>query len=125
MPWALALGVVVAGLPCAPALAAINAALVALVPEHRRGEVMGWSGTTATVGNALGAPVVGAVVDGVSAAAGFVCAAVAGLLVVGAGVLVRRGARPDEDEPSADGPCPPAPDAVPAGVGPEAALPRP
>ena len=93
VPWALALAVVVAGVPCAPALAAINAALVALVPERRRGEVMGWSGTTATVGNALGAPVVGAVVDGAGPSAGFLCAAGAGLLVVGAGLLVRRAVR--------------------------------
>lgn len=113
VPWALALAVVVAGLPCAPALAAINAALVALVPEHRRGEVMGWSGTTATVGNALGAPVVGAVVDGVSAAAGFVCAAVAGLVVVGAGLLVRRRVGRDVVPPAADAPAVPHPDGTP------------
>ena len=74
----LAVAVVVAGLPCAPALSSINATLVRLVPEHRRGEVMGWSGTMSTVGNALGAPLCGAVIDRATPGAGFLTAAVVG-----------------------------------------------
>lgn len=96
----LAIAVVVAGLPCAAALSAINASLVRMVPEHRRGEVMGWSGTANTVGAALGAPAVGAVIDGVGPGGGFAAAGGIGLLlaVVGLAVLalarrraVRRG----------------------------------
>lgn len=99
----LAVAVVVAGLPCAPALSSINATLVRLVPEHRRGEVMGWSGTMSTVGNALGAPLCGAVIDRVTPGAGFLTAAlVGGGLAVGGLVvlaLVRgRGAAPEMEE---------------------------
>jgi len=93
----LAVAVVVAGLPCAPALSSINATLVRLVPEHRRGEVMGWSGTMSTVGNALGAPLCGAVIDRATPGAGFLTASVVGggLAVGGLAVLAvarRRGA---------------------------------
>jgi len=88
-PLWLALAVVLAGLPCAPALASINATLVRLVPEHRRGEVMGWSGTMSTVGNALGAPLCGFVIDRSSPGAGFLTAAFVGggIAVVGLAVL--------------------------------------
>jgi MFS family permease len=85
---ALAVAVVVAGLPCAPALSSINAALVRLAPEHRRGEVMGWSGTMSTVGNALGAPLCGAVIDRVSPGAGFLTAAVVGGGIAVCGLVV-------------------------------------
>ncbi len=44
-PLLLAIAVVLAGLPCAAALSSITTALVRLVPEERRGEVMGWSGS--------------------------------------------------------------------------------
>lgn len=107
-PW-LAFAVVVAGLPCAPALSSINASLVRLVPEHRRGEVMGWSGTAATVGNALGAPTVGAVIDNAGPGAGFLTAACVGGAVAVAGLVTlrvvhRRRARSDErsDEPAGE-----------------------
>ena len=84
------IAIVVSGLPCAPSLSAINATLVRLVPEHRRGEVMGWSGTTSTVGNALGAPLVGAIIDRATPGAGFFTAACAGGLVAVAGLVVLR-----------------------------------
>lgn len=87
----LVLAVFVAGLPCAPTLASVNAALVALVPEHRRGEVMGWSGTAQTVGNALGAPAVGFVIDQSVPSAGFLVAALLGALVAVGGALALRG----------------------------------
>lgn len=91
-PW-LAIAVVVAGLPCAPALSAINAALVRQVPEDRRGEVMGWSGTASTVGNALGAPLVGWVIDHGTPGAGFLTAAVVGGAVAAGGLVVLRAVR--------------------------------
>lgn len=99
---ALALAVVLAGLPCAPALSSINATLVRVVPEHRRGEVMGWSGTMQTVGNALGAPLCGWAIDRAGAGAGFLTAAGTGLLVAGGGLAVvavvrrRRAVRPSD-----------------------------
>lgn len=85
----LAIAVVIAGLPCAAALSAINASLVRMVPEHRRGEVMGWSGTANTIGAALGAPVCGAVIDAFGPSAAFLVAGGVGLglAVVGLGVL--------------------------------------
>jgi MFS family permease len=87
-PVALAVAVFVAGLPCAPALSSINATLVRLVPEQRRGEVMGWSGTMQTVGNALGAPLCGWVIDRVGAGGGFLTAAVVGGGVAALGLVV-------------------------------------
>lgn len=89
----LAVAVVVAGLPCAAALSAINASLVRSVPEHRRGEIMGWSGTANTVGAALGAPVVGAVIDAVGPGGGFAAAGGVGLLLAVLGLAVLALAR--------------------------------
>ncbi|WP_081680817.1 MFS transporter [Cellulomonas sp. URHD0024] len=89
----LAVAVVVAGLPCAPALSSINATLVRLVPEGRRGEVMGWSGTMSTVGNALGAPLCGAVIDRAASGAGFLTAAVVGGGIAVSGLVVLRAGR--------------------------------
>jgi MFS family permease len=88
-PW-LALAVVLAGVPCAASLSAINAALVRQVPEHRRGEVMGWSGATSTAGNALGAPLVGLVLDHGRPGAGFLTAACVGGVVALMGLVVLR-----------------------------------
>lgn len=90
VPVWLALAVVLAGLPCAPALASINATLVRLVPEHRRGEVMGWSGTMSTVGNALGAPLCGWVIDHGTPGHGFLTAAAVGGAVAVGGLVVLR-----------------------------------
>jgi MFS family permease len=84
----LAVAVIIAGLPCAASLSSINAALVRMVPEHRRGEVMGWSGTANTVGAALGAPVCGAVIDRLGPQSGFAVAGGVGLVLAAAGLLV-------------------------------------
>lgn len=119
----LAVAVVVAGLPCAAALSSINASLVRMVPEHRRGEVMGWSGTANTVGAALGAPVIGAVIDGFGPWSGFAAAGGVGLLlsVLGLGVLAlvrRRGRGAARGSGDADGPTGPVPvPAEPAAAG--------
>jgi MFS family permease len=103
-PLWLAVAVVLAGVPCAPALSSITATLVRLVPEHRRGEVMGWSGSAMTVGSALGAPLCGLVIDRAGAPAGFLVAGGVGVVVAGGGLLVlavvrdrrRAAATPDE-----------------------------
>jgi MFS family permease len=107
----LAIAVVVAGLPCAASLSAINASLVRMVPEHRRGEVMGWSGTANTVGAALGAPAVGAVIDALGPQAGFAVAGGVGLVLASLGLLVlaafrrRSAARTGTPGPAPHGPA--------------------
>ncbi|MGN8246438.1 MFS transporter [Cellulomonas soli] len=95
--WTVAVAVVIAGLFCAPALSSITAALVAAVPEARRGEVLGWSGTASTLGGSLGAPLIGVAIDRASPQAGFLASAligvvltVVGLVLLGA-VRARRG----------------------------------
>jgi MFS family permease len=88
-PW-LAVAIVLAGVPCAASLSAINAALVRQVPEHRRGEVMGWSGATSTAGNAMGAPLVGWVIDHGRPGGGFLTAACVGGAVALTGLVVLR-----------------------------------
>ena len=114
--WQLALAVVVAGLPCAASLSAINASLVRMVPEHRRGEIMGWSGTANTVGAALGAPVVGAVIDGSGPGAGFAAAGGVGLLLSVLGLLVLTAARRRVAGRAAPVVAPASPAPVPEGV---------
>ncbi len=97
-PAQLGVAIVVSGLPCAAALSSINASLVRMVPEHRRGEVMGWSGTANTLGGAVGAPACGAVIDALGAQAGFGFAGGAGIALAGTGLVAmavvrRRGSR--------------------------------
>jgi MFS family permease len=92
-PLWLAVAVVLAGVPCAPALSSITATLVRLVPEHRRGEVMGWSGSAMTVGSASGAPLCGLLIDRAGAGAGFLVAGGVGVVAAGGGLLVLAVAR--------------------------------
>lgn len=100
---AVAVAVVVAGLFCAPALSSITAALVAAVPEQRRGEVLGWSGTASTLGGALGAPLIGVAIDRASPQAGFLASAAIGIVLTALGLLLLgavRGRRAKGDEPA-------------------------
>lgn len=89
-PLLLAVAVVLAGVPCAPALSAITTMLVRIVPEDRRGEVMGWNGSAMTAGAALGAPLCGALIDRFGAGAGFLAAGVIGAVAAGAGLVALR-----------------------------------
>jgi MFS family permease len=104
-PW-LAIAILVAGVPCAASLSSINASLVRQVPEHRRGEVMGWSGATSTAGNALGAPLVGWIIDRGHPGGGFLTASIVGGAAALAGLVVlrvvRRRREATEAEPAAD-----------------------
>ena len=93
-PWVLALTMLPAAALCAPVITATSEALVRLVPEHVRGEAMGWHGSALQVGSALGAPLAGAAIDASAPWAGFAAVGAAGvvLAVVGLAVLrVRRG----------------------------------
>lgn len=111
----LATALVVAGLPCAASLSAINASLVRSVPEDRRGEVMGWSGTANTVGAALGAPLGGLVIDRLGPQAGFLAAGTVGLLLTLGGLAVLHVVRPSS---ALLGPGTPVDPAVPARTAP-------
>lgn len=62
-PLAYMLLLLVSGFFVAPTLTASSDDLTRLVPASVRGEVMGWQGSSITVGAALGAPVTGMVID--------------------------------------------------------------
>lgn len=94
-PWGLALGILPAGLLCAPMLTATADAVSRLVPEDVRGEAMGWHGSALTVGLAFGAPLAGAAIDGIGSWAGFAAVGAAGLLVSVVGLAVQAGRRRD------------------------------
>lgn len=85
------LALLVSGLACAPVITATVDALSRMVSPRYRGEVLGWHGSALTAGTALGAPLVGTVMDGGGPAAGFVLSGAVGVLVAGAvAVLGRR-----------------------------------
>lgn len=65
--WVLALAVIPTGFLCAPTLTASAEWITQLTPEERRGEAMGWHGTSFTVGAAVGAPAIGLAIDQVGA----------------------------------------------------------
>lgn len=86
------------GLLCAPVLTSSAEHIADMVSEKRRGEAMGWYGSSMTMGNAMGSPFAGALIDNVGPWAGFavvgaVCAAlsIAGLFVMAAGKRRRVG----------------------------------
>lgn len=87
--WALAVVSIISGLFTAPTLAAASALMSHVVSEDRRGEAMGYYGSAMTAGAAMGAPVAGAFIDGVSPEAGYVFAALIALAMVGLAVLAR------------------------------------
>jgi predicted MFS family arabinose efflux permease len=77
-PLTLLIAVFISGLFCAPAMTSVNHGLVTLVPEHRRGEVMGWNGTMLQLGGACAAPIAGRAIDAFDARAGYLSSAIAG-----------------------------------------------
>ncbi|MCW2789473.1 MAG: transporter [Aeromicrobium sp.] len=70
--WSLSLWVIPTGFLCAPTMTAAGEWIAKLVPEHRRGEAMGWQGTAFTLGGAASSPIIGAAIDGVGAWGAFV-----------------------------------------------------
>lgn len=93
--WTLALLVVPTGLFCAPLIALTAGELVRITPTGVRGLVLGVHGSALTIGNAVGAPVTGLVVDAVDPRLGFVAIGVLGLALAGLAWLldVRNGRR--------------------------------
>ena len=95
--WVLAALLGLAGLFCAPTLAATSERLGDLVPATSRGEAFGWSGTMATAGGAIAPPIVGYVLDTWGWQLGFVTTGLAGLALAGLGWATlqagRRGVR--------------------------------
>ena len=89
----LALLCIPSGLLCAPTLASASERVTELVDERRRGEAMGWYGSSMTAGTALGAPLVGVVIDARGAAAGFLAAGVLGVLVCLAAIAAQAARR--------------------------------
>ncbi|SHE71305.1 Predicted arabinose efflux permease, MFS family [Streptoalloteichus hindustanus] len=87
--WLLALALLPAGLACAPTLAASSDHVSRLAPPSARGEAMGLHGSALTIGSAMGAPLVGFVVDRAPHPGwGFVAAGVGGLVIGLVGLLV-------------------------------------
>lgn len=89
----LALALIPAGLACAPTVAQTVVAVSHAVPESARGEAIGLHSAALTLGNALGAPLAGAVIDHSSPAFGFASVGLvgaAGALAAAATATVRR-----------------------------------
>ncbi|PJI95240.1 MFS transporter [Luteimicrobium subarcticum] len=87
---ALAVLAFIAGLPCASVMTATAEEIARIVREDRRGEAMGWQGTAFTVGSAVGAPVLGVVLDASGPWAAYVAAGGCGALIAVVGLLVGR-----------------------------------
>ena len=84
--WLLCLMVIPAGIACAPTIASTVDAVSRAVPAERRGQAMGLHSAALTVGGAIGAPLVGIVIDrggpawGMAVVGALVCAlALAGI----------------------------------------------
>jgi MFS family permease len=84
----LALALIPAGLACAPTIAQTVVAVSHAVPESARGEAIGLHSAALTLGNALGAPLAGAVIDHSSPGFGFASVGFVGA----AGALAAAGA---------------------------------
>ena len=96
--WTLGLLSILPGLLCAPVLTSSAEHIADLVTEKRRGEAMGWYGSSMTIGNAMGAPFAGAMIDSIGPWAGFaivgvICTVLAILGLLAMGLWRRRSAR--------------------------------
>lgn len=88
--WILAVVLIPTNLLCAPTLTSINDTISRIAPPSVRGEAIGWGASAFTVGAAIGAPLMGVVVDGAGPGWGFVAAGFGGILFAAmAGALNR------------------------------------
>lgn len=83
-----ALLITATGLLCGPTLIATVDVIGRLVPEARRGEAIGWHASSLTLGQGVGAPAIGFVIDHLGWASAFVGIAALGVLVAAIGTLV-------------------------------------
>lgn len=90
--WLLALSLIPAAALCAPTIAATGEEVAKLAPPSARGEATGMQSSAFTLGAAVGAPVVGFVVDHSSPTWGFAVAGLGGVVVaaVAAGLIARQ-----------------------------------
>ncbi|MBR7832633.1 MFS transporter [Actinospica durhamensis] len=79
--WVLCLAVIPAGLACAPTISSTVDAVSRAVPPSRRGQAMGLHAAALTVGSAIGAPVIGVVIDGSGPAWGMAAVGLLGCAV--------------------------------------------
>jgi len=86
--WLLALALVPNGLLCAPTFSSTSDAVTRLAPESVRGTVMGVYSSAYTTGAAIGAPLIGVVMDNSAPNWGFVAAGTMGLLGTAFGVAL-------------------------------------
>lgn len=91
--WSLALLVIPTGLFCAPMISLTAAEITRLTPAGMRGMALGVHGSALTVGNAVGAPVIGLVVDAGPPRWGFVTIGLLGLALAGVSALADRPGR--------------------------------
>ena len=91
--WTLSLLALLPGLLCAPVLSAASEKVAELVDESRRGEAMGWYGSSLTGGVALGAPLAGLFIDVIGPSAGFVSVGLAGVALCLVGLVLQRARR--------------------------------
>jgi predicted MFS family arabinose efflux permease len=107
--WLLALLLLPAGALCAPTITATADAVSRMIPAAARGEAMGWHNSALTVGVALGAPLAGVVMDWQSPPWGF--AAVGGVGVLVALLVLPTELRRRRDDPPATDVAPPSSEA--------------
>lgn len=88
--WSMAGVLLLSGFFCAPTMAATVEALTTSVPEAARGEALGWHGSALTGGSALGAPVVGFMIDQAGWPAGFLTSGLLALAVATIGLALVR-----------------------------------
>jgi MFS family permease len=91
--WLLCLAVIPAGVACAPTIASTVDATSRAVPEDRRGAAMGLHSAALTGGNAIGAPLIGVVIDQSSPAWGMVAIGSLVCLIALAAIAVQAGGR--------------------------------
>ena len=110
---ALALLVIPTGLFCAPVMSLTAEVLTSTTPAGVRGLALGVHSSALTIGSAVGAPVIGLVVDAGDPRWGFVAVGAAGLVLAGAAMVLGRPSRP---RPTTDDALVPAPEREPLGV---------
>ena len=97
--WTLALALVPSGLLCAPTFSSTSEVVTRLAPESVRGTVMGVYQSAFTTGAAVGAPLIGFVIDNSAPAWGFVATGAVGLLGTAVGVAL-GGRKLSQPQPS-------------------------